>query len=102
MLEIFFVPLLQVLLACLNLYNVLIFIYILISILLSFGVLNRNSAFVYATYSSLARLIEPVLAPIRRIVPTVGFLDLSPIILCICLRYFISVFGLIILKYFPR
>lgn len=101
MLEIFIIPLLQVLLACLSAYDFMIFVYIILSWLLAFNILNRGSAIVFAIYNFLARIIEPVLTPLRRLIPTVGFVDFSPIILCICLSYLSRVLRLLILKYFP-
>jgi YggT family protein len=35
---------------------------------------------------SIDSIVEPLLAPIRRIVPNIGFLDLSPLILIILLQ----------------
>lgn len=101
MLDILIIPLLQVLLSCLSVYDFLIFVYVIVSLLVAFGVLNRNNVLVFAVYNFLARIIEPVLTPIRRVIPMVGVFDLSLIVLCIGLRYFISVLRLIILKYFP-
>jgi YggT family protein len=41
---------------------------------------------------TLHRLTEPVLAPIRRVLPPVGGLDLSPMVLLIALRFLKSLF----------
>lgn len=101
MLDILIVPLLQVLLGCLRIYNFFILIYVFVSLFLAFGVLNRNNVLVFSLYNFLARLIEPVLTPIRRVIPTVGVFDLSLLVLCIGLSYFNNVLRLIILKYFP-
>jgi YggT family protein len=40
----------------------------------------------------LERLVEPYLAPFRRFIPTLGFIDLSPIVALIALRF--AYFGL--------
>ncbi|MGN7470012.1 YggT family protein [Brevibacillus sp. SAFN-007a] len=35
----------------------------------------------------LERLVEPYLAPFRRVIPTLGFIDISPIVALIALRF---------------
>lgn len=35
----------------------------------------------------LERLVEPYLAPFRRFIPTLGFIDISPIVALIALRF---------------
>ncbi|GEB33054.1 MULTISPECIES: YggT family protein [Brevibacillus] len=41
----------------------------------------------------LERLVEPYLAPFRRFIPTLGFIDISPIVALLALRF--AYFGLI-------
>jgi YggT family protein len=70
-----------------------IYIYLLVgsavlSWLMAFNVVNVQNKVVYTVVSLLYRVTEPVLRPIRRIVPNLGGIDLSPIIL-ILLLYFI-------------
>ena len=48
--------------------------------LLAFNVLNARSDAVRAIWNGLNGLTEPVLAPIRRVLPAFGGLDLSPIV----------------------
>ena len=72
---------------------VTIYIYLLIasalmSWLVAFNVINTRNRFVYAVLNFLFRVTEPALRPIRRIVPTLGGIDISPVIL-ILLLYFI-------------
>jgi YggT family protein len=69
-----------------------IYIYILIasavlSWLIAFNVVNTRNQAVAMIADTLWRLTEPVLAPIRRILPSFGGLDLSPVVL-ILLLYF--------------
>ena len=69
-----------------------IYIYILIasavlSWLIAFNVVNTRNQAVAMIADALLRLTEPVLAPIRRILPNFGGLDLSPVVL-ILLLYF--------------
>ncbi len=70
-----------------------IYIYILIasaimSWLIALNVINVRSRAVYYILSFLYRVTEPVLRPIRRIIPSIGGIDVSPVIVIIAL-YFI-------------
>ncbi|MCC3861934.1 YggT family protein [Pseudemcibacter aquimaris] len=60
----------------------LLFVYIILSLLMSFNVINAYNQFVNMIYGSLYRLFEPALAPFRRLMGGgMGGLDFSPIIL---------------------
>ena len=70
-----------------------LYIYVLIaaavlSWLIAFNVVNTRNQAVAMIADALWRLTEPVLAPIRRILPNFGGLDLSPVVL-ILLLYFL-------------
>lgn len=74
-------------------HAVTIYIYLLIaaalmSWLAAFNVINTRNRFVYTVLNFLFRVTEPALRPVRRIVPTLGGIDVSPVIL-ILLLYFI-------------
>ena len=49
--------------------------------LIAFGVVNTRNQAVYTIIGFLNRATEPLLRPIRRVVPMLGGLDLSPMIL---------------------
>lgn len=74
--------------------------YIVISLLLSFNIVNRGNAIVYSMYSVLLQLIEPVLRPIKRVLPNIGIFDFSVIVLILGLQFISSVISMTILKYF--
>lgn len=61
----------------------ILIIYIVLSLLMSFGVINAYNRFVNIVFDGLQRLIEPVLGPIRRFLPRTGALDFSPIVVFI-------------------
>ncbi len=64
-------------------------IYIVLSWLIQFNVVNyRSNSFVRAVVDGLERFIEPMLRPIRRLLPDMGGLDLSPIVLMIGVEFF--------------
>jgi YggT family protein len=73
-------------------YVLQLYVYILIatavlSWLIAFNVVNTRNQFVSAVADALYRLTEPVLAPIRRILPSLGGLDLSPVVLILLLVF---------------
>ncbi len=69
-----------------------IYIYVLIasalfSWLVAFKVVNTNNRFVFTVLNVLHRLTEPALRPIRRIIPNLGGIDISPVILILILVF---------------
>jgi YggT family protein len=79
----------------LNLISTVITIYIwlliaqaVLSWLLAFGVVNRYNRVVTAVGDFLWRITEPLLRPIRSVLPDLGGIDISPVIL-ILLLYFL-------------
>jgi YggT family protein len=69
-----------------------IYVWILIasavlSWLVAFNVVNTRNPFVATVGDVLYRLTEPVLAPIRRILPNFGGLDISPVVLILLLIF---------------
>lgn len=70
-----------------SLISFLLLIYIIFSLLISFGVVNTYNQFVSIIYGSLYKLFEPILSPIRNALPDLGGIDFSPIIVFFALRY---------------
>lgn len=70
-----------------QLYIYAIIIAVVISMLISFGVVNAHSRFVYTVSDFLNRLTEPALRPIRRILPDLGGIDISPVIAILLLEF---------------
>jgi YggT family protein len=77
----FVVPLIRVVIAILDLYWYLVIIQAVISWLIAFNVINTYSRPVAMVLDFLYRITEPVLRPIRQFVPSIGGLDISPVIL---------------------
>ncbi len=71
-----------------TLYVWLVIASAVLSWLVAFNVVNTNNRFVYAVGDFLHKVTEPVLRPIRSIMPNLGGVDISPIILILGL-YFI-------------
>ena len=64
----------------LNLLRWAIILAAVFSMLTSFGVLDARNKFVWTIGDFLFRITEPVLRPIRRVIPSFGSIDLSPIV----------------------
>ena len=70
----------DVVLIILNLYTYVIIAAVIASWLVGFGVINSYNQLARSVLRMLHALTEPVFGPIRRIVPPIGGLDLSPMI----------------------
>jgi YggT family protein len=69
-----------------HLYILAIIAAVVISMLISFGVINARSQFVYTIADFLNRLTNPFLNPIRRMLPDLGGIDISPVIAILLLE----------------
>ena len=69
-----------------DLYIIVLIVTIIMSWLVAFGVINRYNNVVDAILRVTTALTEPVLAPIRNALPSLGGLDLSPIVVFLGLR----------------
>jgi YggT family protein len=59
----------------------------ILSWLVAFNVVNMNNRFVLSIADMLYRLTEPALRPIRNILPNLGGIDISPVILILLLLF---------------
>jgi YggT family protein len=62
---------------------------VIASWLIAFGVLNTRNRAVYMIVDVLDRSTAPLLRPIRRVIPSLGGLDISPLILYLLIDYVI-------------
>lgn len=65
----------------LGLLKFLLIVYAIMSWLIAFNIINTYNSFVRGVQRTLERILEPLLRPIRRIVPDMGGIDLSPMVL---------------------
>lgn len=75
------IPLIQFIVMVVDLYIWVIIASAVLSWLIAFGVVNTSNRFVYTLGDMLHRLTEPALRPLRQIVPNLGGIDISPLIL---------------------
>ena len=76
---------LQILLLVLDVVWFVIIVHVIMSWLINFQVLNIRQPLVYKIWSFLGRILEPIYAPIRRMLPTMSGVDFSPLIVLIIL-----------------
>ncbi|MBN8531788.1 MAG: YggT family protein [Alphaproteobacteria bacterium] len=70
-----------------SIYTIVLLVWVIMSWLISFNIINRHQPFVYRVNDVLNRLVEPALKPIRRFMPDLGGVDISPIILILLLQF---------------
>jgi YggT family protein len=70
-----------------TLYIWVVIIGAVLSWLIAFDVVNRRNRAVYTISDALHRLTEPALRPIRKVLPDLGGLDISPVILILGLIF---------------
>jgi YggT family protein len=69
----------EILLMLIGVARFFIFAHFIMSWLISFDVLNVRQPVVGQIWNMLQRILEPLYAPIRRVMPNLGGIDLSPI-----------------------
>ena len=80
-------PVLWLFSAIVDLIILVLIINAVLSWLIAFEVLNRRNQVVDGVWTFTNRVTDPMLKPIRRIVPTIGGIDLSPLILMLGLLF---------------
>lgn len=65
---------------------ILVIVQFVMSLLISFNVVNMHNDFVAAIWRAVNALLDPILNPIRRIMPNTGAIDFSPLVLIVGLN----------------
>lgn len=84
-------PFIELIVTILSIYSWILILWIIVSFLLTFDVINRRNMFVAHVSDALYKLTEPVLRRIRRYMPDLGMVDLSPIVVFIAIRFISNV-----------
>jgi YggT family protein len=71
----------------LKLYSYVVIVNVIVSWLIAFNILNTQNRFVYSILEFSYRLTDPILNKIRRFLPNLGSLDISPIILLLLIWF---------------
>ena len=90
--------LLGLIIQIINLYKLVLLIYIIATWLISFNVINTSNRFIYSAMEILYRLCEPSLRLVRKYVPAFGNIDISPIIVYLLLWFIQS----LLIEYWPK
>lgn len=80
-------PIIEVVMLAINLYVWLVIASAILSWLVAFNVVNTRNQFIYTVGDFLHRITEPALRPIRRFLPNLGGIDISPVILILVLFF---------------
>ena len=80
-------PFLWLILQLLDLYMWAVIIGVVLSWLVAFNIVNTSNRFVFIVGDFIHRITEPALRPIRRTIPNLGGIDISPVILIILLIF---------------
>src|SRR4051794_30516162 len=89
-------PVIWLILTILDIYVWILIAAVILSWLVAFNIINRQNDIVRQVTYALYRLTEPVLGPIRRFLPDLGGLDISPVIAIIVIyfiRYVVVYYG---------
>ncbi len=70
-----------------HLIQTALMVWIILNLLIQFKIVNRYQPLVFKLETVLHRLFEPMLAPIRRYMPDLGGIDLSPVVLILALNF---------------
>ena len=77
------IALIQIIDLIINLVTYLVIAQFVLSLLISFNVVNTHNEAVAAIWKAINALLDPILKPVRRIMPDTGPIDLSPMALII-------------------
>jgi YggT family protein len=83
----FLLPVFRIVDLAINLYWWVIIVMAVMSWLLAFDVINMRNDFVRSVWNGVNALTEPALRPIRRFLPPIGGMDISPIVLLLLLSF---------------
>ena len=78
--------LVDIILMITNVLVMLIIVQFVIGLLFAFNVVSPTNDFLRQVYDSINGLLEPVLRPIRKIMPNTGAIDFSPLVLILGLQ----------------
>ncbi len=71
----------------LKIYSYVVIANVILSWLIAFNVLNTQNRFVYSLLELTYRLTDPILNKIRRFIPNLGSIDISPVILLLLIWF---------------
>ena len=82
----------------LDFYTLIVFFYVVVSWLFHFNILNSQNIFLWRVFESFKKLTDPPLNYIRKYLPNLGGLDISPVLLILVIYLFKD----LLIEYWPR
>ena len=89
--------LLALIIQIIDLYKLILIIYIIGTWLMNFNIINTSNRFVYTVMGTLYKMCEPSLRIVRRFIHNFGNIDISPIIVYLALWFIQS----LLIEYWP-
>ena len=80
-------PIAALLIQVLEIYKWIVVAAVIVSWLAAFNVINEHNNFVRTALRILYNLTEPVFRPVRRVIPAISGLDLSPIVVLVAIWF---------------
>ncbi|MGC4024310.1 MAG: YggT family protein [Mesorhizobium sp.] len=93
------IPVINTLLFVLNIYWWIVILAVIFSWLYAFNVVNSRNQFVGMIGNALFQMTEPVFRPIRNLLPSLGTVDISPLVVLVILFFLEQVLVQIALSY---
>ena len=87
---------LQLISILVNLIIIVVIVNVVLSWLFAFEVISRRNEFVNSIYRLTTALTNPLLRPLRRIIPPIGGMDLSPLVLLIGLQFLVPLLSILL------
>ncbi len=92
-------PLITVVEIALDILKWMVIVQALMSWLIAFNVINTRNRVVYMIGDFLDRVTEPLLRPIRQVLPNFGGIDLSPVVLLLAIVFIQNVLARVAIRY---
>ena len=76
-----------------NTLSMIVIIWFILGLLFAFNIVGRDNQFLWQVERSIAALLDPLLRPIRRVLPDTGAIDFSPMVLILLINAVLIVLG---------
>ena len=76
-----------------NTLSMIVIIWFILGLLFAFNIVGRDNQFLWQVARSIAALLDPLLRPIRRVLPDTGAIDFSPMVLILLINAVLIVLG---------
>ena len=81
-----------------NLYQLILLVYIIATWLINLNIINTSNRFIYTAMEAMYKMCEPSLRLVRNYLPNFGSIDISPVVVYLILWFIKS----LLIEYWPR